>query len=35
MRDIVCIPGGSIFQKVLEKYFDGEPDALTLKLIGM
>ena len=28
-------PGGSIFQKVLEKYFDGEPDERTLKLIGM
>ena len=27
-------PGGSVFHRVLEKYFHGESDAETLRLIG-
>ncbi len=30
----VC-SGGSIFQEVLEKYFDGKPDKQTLNLVGV
>jgi uncharacterized protein (DUF1810 family) len=27
-------PAGSVFQRVLERYFDGEPDPATLRLVG-
>lgn len=27
-------PGGSVFQRVIARYFDGAPDAATLRLIG-
>jgi uncharacterized protein (DUF1810 family) len=30
----VC-SGGSIFQQVLDKYFDGKPDEQTLNLVGV
>ena len=28
-------PPGSVFQRVLDKYFDGEPDDNTLRLLGV
>lgn len=28
-------PRGSVFERVLERYFDGEPDAATLRLLGV
>ena len=31
-----CVsPPGSVFERVLEKYFDGEPDAATLRLLDI
>jgi len=27
-------PPGSVFERLLEKYYDGEPDAKTLRLLG-
>jgi uncharacterized protein (DUF1810 family) len=27
-------PAGSVFQQLLDRYFDGEPDATTLGLLG-
>ena len=27
-------PSGSVFERVLERYFDGEPDRATLRLLG-
>ena len=27
-------PAGSVFERVLVRYFDGEPDAATLRLLG-
>ena len=31
-----CVsPPGSVFHRVLDKYFQGEPDASTLRLLGM
>ena len=29
------LPAGSVFQRVLEKYFGGKADAKTLELLGM
>ena len=30
-----CVsPNGSVFDRIIEKYFDGEADALTLRLVG-
>jgi uncharacterized protein (DUF1810 family) len=28
-------PPGSVFERVLQKYFRGEPDGLTLRLLGV
>ncbi len=28
-------PAGSVFHRLLDKYFDGEPDAKTLRLLGV
>ena len=27
-------PAGSVFERLLVRYFDGEPDAMTLRLLG-
>ena len=27
-------PAGSVFERVLDRFFDGEPDAATLRLLG-
>ena len=27
-------PSGSVFHRIIEKYFAGEPDARTLQLLG-
>ena len=27
-------PAGSVFQRLIDRYFDGEPDAKTLRLLG-
>jgi len=27
-------PPGSVFHRVLERYYDGTPDAMTLRLLG-
>ena len=28
-------PPGSVFERLLEKYYDGQPDAKTLRLLGL
>lgn len=28
-------PPGSVFERLLEKYYDGQPDAQTLRLLGL
>jgi uncharacterized protein (DUF1810 family) len=29
-----AVPGGSVFARLLDKFFDGKPDARTLGLLG-
>jgi len=31
----LCAPSGNVFEQAMAKYFDGKPDGITLKLLGI